>query len=37
MEQRHQIDVGFDAVGFAGFDVRVEIGAGLGTGYRVAE
>lgn len=37
MEQCHQIGVGFDLVGFAGFDQRVEIGAGLGTGHGIAE
>lgn len=36
-EQLHQIGVRLDVVGFAGFDERVEIGAGLGAGHRIAE
>ena len=36
-EQFNQIGVGFDAIGFAGFDERVEIRAGMSSGHRVAE
>lgn len=36
-EQLNQIGIGLDAIGLAGFDERVEICAGMGTGHRVAE
>ena len=36
-EQADEIGVGVDAVGLAGFDERIEVGAGVGTGDGVGE